>query len=274
MSPPRRSADRDSPGPHASRSGSPLTFILLVFLLSAPFWLIGAVIERPFLEGLPVSALATFCPMIAALILTRGANRAERRTSLLKRSFDLGRIANKAWYVPILFLNPAMAFLSYELMRSWGMPLPPPHVSIPAALALFVAFFIGAVGEEVGWSGYLLDRMQERWGVLGAGILLGSVWAVWHLVPYVQAHRSPTWIAWQCLNTVATRVLLVWLFNNTGKSVFAAILYHAIGNVCVFLFPNFGSHFDPRVAGLVHSFAAVIVTVAWGPRTLARDGAP
>jgi membrane protease YdiL (CAAX protease family) len=50
------------------------------------------------------------------------------------------------------------------------------------------------LGEELGWSGYAIDLLQARWGALGAGILLGSVWAVWHFVPLAQVHRSPGWI--------------------------------------------------------------------------------
>jgi uncharacterized protein len=219
-----------------------------------------------------MSSLAAFCPLIAVMILSHRANKAEGMTQLLKRSFDYEGMTRKAWYVPVVFFNPGVAILSYELMRRLEMPLPVPQFSIPASLVMFVGFFIGAIGEEVGWSGYALDRMQERWGALQAGILLGSAWAIWHLVPYAQAHRSATWIAWQCVNTVAARILIVWLYNNTGKSVFATILYHTIGNVCVFTFPNFGSHFDPRVWGLINLFAAVVVTVVWGPRTLARRG--
>jgi hypothetical protein len=78
------------------------------------------------------------------------------------------------------------------------------------------------------------------------------------------------WIAWRCLFIVASRVLRVWIYNNTGKSVFAAILHHAISNLSSLMFPNYGSHYDPRVTGLVMTFAAAVVTVVWGPRTLAR----
>jgi hypothetical protein len=99
---------------------------------------------------------------------------------------------------------------------------------------------------------------------------LGLVWAAWHVIPIAQTHRSPAWIAWQCLTLVATRVLFVWLYNNTGKSVFGAVLFHAIGNVGYFLFPNYGSHYDPRITAPIVAFAAVIVAVVWGPRTLAR----
>jgi hypothetical protein len=112
--------------------------------------------------------------------------------------------------------------------------------------------------------------MQDRSNALLASILLGLVWATWHIVPFVLVHRPPAWIAWQYLDIVAWRVLLVWVYNNTGKSVFAAAVFHAMGNVGIFLFPIYGSYYDPRITGLLITFAAAIVTVVWGPRTLAR----
>jgi uncharacterized protein len=64
-------------------------------------------------------------------------------------------------------------------------------------------------------------------------------------------------------------VITVWLYNGSGKSVFAAALFHASANVSWQLFPNSGSHWDPRVAGLLLAGTAAIVTAVWGPRTLA-----
>jgi hypothetical protein len=89
-------------------------------------------------------------------------------------------------------------------------------------------------------------------------------------VPLLLIHRSPTWIAWWCLYAVAARILTVWLYNNTGKSVFAAALFHATLNLSFMLFPVDGSHFDMRLGGLVMAFTAALVTVVWGPTTLAR----
>jgi len=212
----------------------------------------------------------TFCPLIAALILTYKENKTEGVKELLKRAFDYKRIRAKVWYAPIVLLMPGVMVLTYGLMRLMRLPLPSPQFPVLAALVMFVAFFIAAMGEEVGWTGYAIDPMQDRWNALQASILLGLVWATWHIVPFVQAHRSPAWIAWQCLFLVASRVLIVWIYNNTGKSVFAAILYHDINNVSSFLFPNYGSHYDPRITGLITALAAAIVTVVWGPRTLAR----
>jgi membrane protease YdiL (CAAX protease family) len=126
-----------------------------------------------------------------------------------------------------------------------------------------LAIFILALGEELGWSGYAIDPMQDRWGALPASILLGLVWALWHIVPLVQVHRSPAWIAWWCLGTVAARVLMVWLYNNTGKSVFAMAVFHTTINVTWQLFPIRGSYFDPRVNGVIMAIAAAVVVGVW-----------
>jgi len=270
MQPFPQSVDEDSSNTITARRRSPLKFFLSVFALSLPFWLAGALTTLQLLPGLPVSALMFFCPVTAALILVYRENKTAGVTELLKRSFDYKRIRAKIWYAPIILLMPGVMVLSYGLMRLMGVPLPTPQFTVLAALAVFLAFFVAALDEELGWSGYVIDPMQDRWNALRASILLGLVWAAWHIVPYLQAHRSLAWIAWQCLFTVAARVLLVWLYNNTGKSVFAAAVCHAMLNVSIFLFPIYGSYYDPRVAGLITTFAAVLVTVGWGPRTLAR----
>jgi membrane protease YdiL (CAAX protease family) len=105
---------------------------------------------------------------------------------------------------------------------------------------------------------------------LGAALIIGVVWAVWHIVPRVQANRAPAWIEWWCLGTVSSRVIYVWIYNNTGRSVFSAILYHDIDNVAWLTFPIGGSCFDPRVTGLLLAVCATGVTIVWGADTLRR----
>lgn len=254
-----------------SASRSPSTFFLLVFALSIPLSLAGAVIGLEILPGLPMSALVVpFCPLIAALILVYRENKTAGVTDLLKRTFDYQRIKAKVWYAPIIFLMPGVMTLEYGLLRLMGSPIPAPQFSVLTALVMFLAFFIAALGEELGWMGYAIDPMQERSSALRASVLLGVVGATWHLIPLMQAQRSPEWIAWWSLFTVAQRVLIVWLYNNTGKSVFVAAVYHAMSNVTWQLFPINGSYYDPRITGLIVAVAAVIVIVLWGPRTLDR----
>ncbi len=243
---------------------------MLVFVLSIPFWMAGTLNGLQLLPGLPVAALMFVCPVTAALILVYGENKTAGVIALLKRSFDYKRIRAKVWYAPILLLMPGAMIVSYELMRLMGVPLPTPQIPVLATAAMFITFFIAALGEELGWSVYIIDPMQDRWRALPAGVLLGLVWAAWHIIALVQAHRSPTWIAWWCLGTAAMRVVMVWLYNNTGKSVFAVALFHTTSNVTWQLFPIHGSYYDLRVTGLIMTFVAAIVTVVWGPRSLVR----
>jgi len=257
----------------ASVKRSPLTFFVLLFALSLPFWLLGAIAEHfsiglPF--NLPVSALQAFFPLITALILVSREEQPGGRSRLLKRVFDLKRIKHKIWYVPIMFLNPLLFLLSYGVMLLLGRPLPEPHIPFLLIPILVVVFFIPAAGEETGWMGYAAPPLQARWSAFTTSLILGSVWAIWHVVPDIQAHHTATWIAWQSLFTVATRVLIVWLSNNTGKSVFAAILFHDMSNVSYALFPNNGSGYDPAITGALTAITAVIVTFSWGSKTLAR----
>ena len=82
-----------------------------------------------------------------------------------------------------------------------------------------------------------------------------------------------TLMAWGTLFTVGVRVLIVWLYNNTGKSVFAAILFHTMVNTGRSVFPGGRSHFelaDGAIGYSIITITAVIVAFLWGSKTLAR----
>ncbi|HOI13495.1 MAG TPA: CPBP family glutamic-type intramembrane protease [Methanoculleus sp.] len=235
-------------------------FFLLVYLLSLPVYLLRLVA--------PYSLLMVFNPFIAASILTYRKAGSDGVRLLWKRSFDYKRIRRKIWYIPLLLLIPAATVLQYGLMRVMGV-VPIPRLQFPLLMlpVYFLAFFILAIGEEVGWSGYALDPLQDRWGALPAGIILGVVWALWHLVPYSLAN-PPLWVAGQCLATVMARILMVWLYNNTGGSVFGMILFHAMINMGSV--PDYGFRYDPLLVGPILTVIAAVVVFLWGPRTLAR----
>ena len=246
-----------------------LVFFLLVFVLSLPFWLLGEVTDLQLIPGLSVSALMGFNPMLAALILVYRDKGATGTLALLRRSFDFKRIKSKCWLVPTLLLMPSVSLIVYGVMRWTNMPMPPAQFQLIPALLMFAAFFIGALGEELGWSGYATEPMQERWGALGAGLLLGLVGIAWHLIPLLSMGRSAPWIAWWCLYALTFRIFTVWIYNNTGKSVFAAALFHATLNLAYVLFPVEGSHFDMRLASLAMAGVALAVIAVWGSKRLA-----
>ena len=247
----------------------PLDYFLLVFVLAIPLWLIGGD-KLPIPVNLPLSALTTFCPLIAAALLSYRRFGLPAVQGLLKKSVDYKKIHNRLWYIPTLLLAPLLYLLSYALMRWAGMPLPELQTPLWLAPLFFVVYFIADTGEELGWTGYAIDPMQKRWGALNASLLLGLIWAMWHSIAFIQTDNPANWILWQCLKTVAMRVIIVWIYNNTGKSVFAAILYHTTDNVSWSLFPYYGSQYNPMVTGLITSITAAIIVYGWGAKTLSR----
>ena len=221
---------------------------------------------------LPASALGFITPAIAASILTYRRKGKDGVKALFKRAFQTPK--PKIWYLPAIFLLPVIYTFSYGIMRWAGMPLPAPNIPILMAPAFFLLFFLPALGEEVGWMGYAVEPLQNRRGALNAALILGVAWALWHVIPDIQNQKPVSWIIWHRLYTVALRILIVSVYNNSGKSVLAAILLHTMDNVTVFLFPNYGSHYNPMVTGSLAWLAAGFVILKWGPKTLARDRIP
>jgi len=259
-----------SRSPSSARARTPWLFVLLVFLLSVPFALLGFVTKLQLLPGIPISALGFVCPAIAAVLLSHRERGRAGVTALIRRSLEFKESLATPWLFPILLLMPCVAFATLIVLRTTNIPQPRPHFPLPGSLILFAAFLVAALGEEMGWSGYAIDPLQKRWTALQASIVLGAIWAAWHIVAMVQTGQSAAWIAWGCLDMVATRVIMVWIYNNTGRAVVAVVLFHAIANLTFkSVFPG-GSFESERIISVILTIVALIVTIVWGPRSLAR----
>ncbi|WP_169789174.1 CPBP family intramembrane glutamic endopeptidase [Nonomuraea candida] len=137
------------------------------------------------------------------------------------------------------------------------------HAPVAAAPLLFAVFLVSAAAEEAGWTAYATDPLRRRLGALGAAVVLGAVWGVWHLVPLAQAGRSP---AWTFLGTVAARVIMVWVYRGSGGNVpSAAVVFHAMLNVVPSLLPGYSA--DATVVACAALFTT-LVAVPLGVRLL------
>jgi len=221
------------------------------------------------MPGLPVSALMFSCTAFIACMFSARTGGAHAVRRLLARSFDFRRIGSAVWFFPIVLLMPGVLIASYAIMRVMQLPLPEPEPEVPWSLipVLFLLFFVAAAGEELAWSATVLDPLQSRFGALRAALIIGIVSALWHVVPFAQEHPSVWWVSGQCLFTVTFRVVLVWLYNNTGRSVFATVVAHAMYNVAWQLFPNRASHYDPWIVAAITGLVALVVTLVWGAQT-------
>lgn len=257
----------------ASSLKTPLLFCLTVFLISAVLWLseplaAGAMPDLP--VHLPPSSLMAFFPLVTACLFAGGRNRGEGIRRLFGRLADLRFLRNgKRWLLPALFLMPLVLCASWLILVLADAPLPEPDLHWPMVPVFFAVFLLAAAGEEAGWMLYVVDPLQRRWNALTAGLVCGAVWALWHLVPYMRAGHDAGWIVWHSLVTVLLRIAIVWLYNNTGRSVPMAVLLHASANVGFFLFPDYGSHYDPMTTALVLAAAVAVLVRVRGFRTLA-----
>lgn len=255
---------------------SPLKFFILVYALSIPLWTINIIfpIKLP-VDNLPVTDIvATFTPMIAASILVYRDEKLLGVKNLLKRAFDYKKITKKVWYVPIIILIPFIYVLTYVIMYLVGLPVPTVWNLPILTPFLFIALFFAAAGEELGYTGYVTDPMQVRYTALTASIIIGLIHGVWHFPSEISIGQTLGLIIWGgVILAVSFRILTVWLYNNTGKSVFAAILFHAVTNTGRSIFPGSRSTFelgDGAIGYGLIAIVAVIVVFLWGSKTLAR----
>lgn len=146
----------------------------------------------------------------------------------------------------------------------------------PVALFSLVAFaFIFPLVEEVGVRGYWLDRLQERRSALVAGVINGTVWAIWHapfvLLPgyYANTTFEPE-LSWWLPMLVLNTIILVWVYNNTRRSILAVLLFHAFGYMTA---EPVG--FTPEMYPFVlsgYALVAVVLVAGWSPDSLCGWG--
>jgi CAAX protease family protein len=208
-------------------------FTLLTFGLTWVVWL-------PRAAGVPVGTLGqlwTWMPAVAALIAAALTGGREAVRDLMGR---LVRWRVAWWWYPVVIVGPA-AFSAvvagvYVLAGgSWQVAAPAAFgLSIPALVLFFVVLVLtDGVGEELGWRGFALPRLLQRWPPVTASVILGLVWAAWHL-PLVWTEGAslygfPVWLL--VLDICAKSILFTWVFVRTRESVLIAVLLHASTNL-------------------------------------------
>ena len=95
-----------------------------------------------------------------------------------------------------------------------------------------VFLLFGPLGEEFGWRGYALPRLQARFGALAASLLVGVAWAAWHTPLFFDPTSSYAQLPPMVFvaRMVGLAVLFTWLVNRTGRSLLFPLLAHTVIN--------------------------------------------
>ncbi len=252
-------------------------FFGLTFFLSWGLWIPMVVMGRevPFLR-----TGGTFGPLLAALIVT-GVRGGRPGVGRLLRRFLIWRV-NVLWYLFALFSTAMVVFTALGVYFSIGghrllfNDLRQVYLVVP--VFLYVLLF-SVLGEETGWRGFALPRLQKRMGPLPASLILGLAWGVWHMplfwIPGNFHHHIP--FALFILQDVALAVVMTWIFNHTGGSLLLIHLFHAASNTTIGVLPvlPMDTGGDPRplylTCGLLVVLALGIVSSGTLRGTMGRD---
>lgn len=250
-------------------------WVLLLFGLCVPVWVIGAMFDVQLFPGFRLFQAGLAMPMVASLLLAYHERGWAGTAVLLRRTYDVATIKPRAWLLPILLVFPSFGIINYWVLRLSGVDIPPPTFSLLSVLGYSTVFFM-TYAEELGLTGYALDPLQARYGALSAGLILGVAWAGYHIPGFViSGYYSAGWIAWHAVYTAVTRVLFVWIYNNSGRSLFSMALCHWTFGLFWILWPQDNLQkavpfYQPRIAAVAAVLYVLVVVYAWGPTTLAR----
>jgi len=213
---------------------------LSMFILAMIF---GAVVSLAIATGLlppEASQLGALSSSLAAIVLVVVEGRKGGFRELLGR-FLIWRVGLQWWAIALFFaVIPSVAGL-YLFDLLGGPPvdwsgLPPLYTIVPMFIFLTIA---AGIGEEFGWRGFLLPRLQTRHNALVSSLIIGGMWAIWHIPLFFiegfqhdlqsQAGLLPAILTYSVFLIVSS-IQFTWVFNNTRGSVLMAAVMHGASN--------------------------------------------
>ncbi len=269
--------------PSIARRHPLAAFVGLTFAISWGIWLALIVsatsITTP--AGAVLNAWAIAGPSIGAIVVAGMLGRTGVRD--LVAGLSPAR-SSTGWVVTALALPLVMVAIAILIaVALLGAAAPTFSVALVGIIAVeFVRILIvgGPLGEEIGWRGFALPRLQATRTAFDASVLLGVLWGLWHIPLYfvagtgqfetLAAGTDPAFaiggfVGW----TIGLSVLFTWLFNGSRGSLLVVILFHAAVNLAVFLPAQLGTTGLVSLLNVAVTWiVALIVTVRFGRATL------
>ena len=232
-------------------------FLALVLLASLPFYALNlAAISLPF--GLPPSVAMIVVPfLVAAVFIWRsGGSRAIKAWFI--SILDVKRVTDKRWLLFAVAIVPVMSLVSYSVGLLTGQSVSGAVPGVGEMLLIASVFWVGAIFEELGWTAFATKPLQKRHGIFIAGLILGIVWAAWHIVPFMQMGRAGDWIVFHSLTIVGNRIIMGYVFARTNQTTSPALFYHAALNFMPEFLPGVYASYNPMVHAILVWFVAIL----------------
>jgi membrane protease YdiL (CAAX protease family) len=207
-------------------------------------------------------------PLISAFMLTFFTKGKAGLNSLLKRGTNVS--FSTKWWTPIVLTLPIAFSVSY-LLTGFIETVPPVDLSN----MLIYSFFAVSITTEFGWRGYFLEHLQLKCSPLISSLIVGLTWGSWMfpLFLMIGMPHSDWHFPYFVIFVILISVLFTWFYNNTGRSVFVALVLHAMFYLLVGLSINglFQTDLGFPVLLLLIAMLAVLVVIYWEPTKLPEN---
>jgi membrane protease YdiL (CAAX protease family) len=196
-----------------------------------------------------ITIAMTLIYFIWQIFVNKGANSIDRLVNLPKTKI--------VWYILAIGIYPVMKLIGV-LISSKLFPtqieLPNINLIILIPLFLFSIIFYAGIGEEVGWRGFALKKLQMRYTPFVATLFIGIVWSIWHIGYFTLVENY----ALQSISSVVIWTFIAsffstWFFNKTNGNVLILILFHASVNFAIIFTPH------PVILTAFHLILLIIV---------------
>jgi membrane protease YdiL (CAAX protease family) len=217
--------------------------------------------------------LGVFAPAAAAIVLT-GILEGENGVRQLIRSLGLWRVRPQ-WYAIAIGLPIVQALIGLVLAVLLHKYKGLSAESLRAVLPAMWVVFVFAAGEELGWRGYALPHLLQRYRPVYASLILGALHSAWHWPLILPAHGMMSdlpVLPWTAA-VLTEAIVFTWIFRNTGGSVLLVVLFHGMVNSSMLLFNAIEPAWMPWIKSGICIVTGAAVLLAAGPE-LARKMTP
>lgn len=212
-----------------------LAFFVLAFMWSWACWLLSPLLKaQSAIAATVLFVVGGFGPSLAAVAVVAHHGGRSGLLRWMKRCLQwrVGwRWIALAFFFPVGFMGLAAAI---HVALGGDLPDSPAsgHAGL-ATLSFLLVFLIGGpLGEEFGWRGFAQPALQARWGWRSASLVLGVLWALWHLPLFcsVGTAQSHLPMGWYALSAIASAVVFAWPYNRSSGSVLPVLVLHTAVN--------------------------------------------
>lgn len=226
--------------------------------MAIPLILLGFIVKTPENTplNLPASAIMFILPALVASILMGLQSGSSGIKWLWGQIQDKHPI--KHWFVYLFALSvmPLLALIVYFILYLAGIEIGTSEITITSVLTLLAVYTIAATCEEVGWMGYVFGPMESKWSAIKASLILGVLWALLHIAPWIQVH-GVTWTVGWVVFSIFVRIPMTFLYIRVGRTLAPTIVLHTMINVVVSIIPTFTTDIY-----LPYAFAAGIILLS------------